>query len=81
MSRARLILDKDNINLDGAIYDIVFEQFKPLIQQKVGEALVRELQKVAAETLGAVKLYAMASAERTVREEEPKMRFKLPPTT
>ncbi|KAH7963122.1 hypothetical protein HPB52_019625 [Rhipicephalus sanguineus] len=70
MSRARLILDKDNINLDGAIYDIVFEQFKPLIQQKVGEALVRELQKVAAETLGAVKLYAMASAERTVREED-----------
>ncbi|KAH6939539.1 hypothetical protein HPB50_019221 [Hyalomma asiaticum] len=43
---------------------------EPLIQQKVGEALVRELRKLAAETLGAVKLYAVASAERTVREED-----------
>ncbi|KAL1485546.1 hypothetical protein MTO96_010055 [Rhipicephalus appendiculatus] len=71
MSDARLILDEDDdISLGGAIYDIVFDEFRPLIQQKVGEALVRELRKLAEETLGAVKLYAVTNAERTVREED-----------
>ncbi|KAL1485547.1 hypothetical protein MTO96_010056 [Rhipicephalus appendiculatus] len=67
---ARLILDGDNFSLDGTIYDIVFAQFRPLIQQKVVEALVRELRKLAEEILGVVKLYAVASAERTVLEED-----------
>lgn len=71
ISRIRLLLDEeDDISLDGAIYDIVFDQLRPFIQRKVGEALVQELRKVAAETLGAIKLYAVASAERTIRSED-----------
>ncbi|KAH8009621.1 hypothetical protein HPB51_018889 [Rhipicephalus microplus] len=69
MSKGSLIFDEDDIGLEGPIYDIVFEEFRPLIQQKVGEALVRELRKLAEETLGAVKLYAVSNAERAVRGE------------
>ncbi|KAL3175246.1 hypothetical protein MRX96_010867 [Rhipicephalus microplus] len=70
MSKGSLIFDEDDIGLEGPIYDIVFEEFRPLIQQKVGEALVRELRKLAEETLGAVKLYAVSNAERAVRGED-----------
>ncbi|XP_054925887.1 uncharacterized protein [Dermacentor andersoni] len=70
MSRIRLLFDEeDDVILYGAVYDIVFDQLRPFIQKKVGEALVQELRKLAADALGAVKLYAVASTERTVRAE------------
>ncbi|XP_075560284.1 uncharacterized protein LOC142592628 [Dermacentor variabilis] len=71
MSRIRLLLDEEeDVSLDGALYDIVFDQLRPFIQKKVGEALVQELRKLAADTLGAVELYAVASTERTARAED-----------